>query len=61
MIIFNGAIWRQVIRLTILLSIGGRYKATSCSSAQSGINFSTRMRSETLGRISAFARYLLSL
>ena len=29
--------------------------------AQSGIEFSTRMRPETLGRISAFARYLLSL
>jgi hypothetical protein len=60
-IIFNGAIWhghsanntREQRR-----SIQGYFVRRD---AQSGIDFSTRMSPETLGRLSPFARYLLSL
>lgn len=61
LIIFNGATWhghtanntREQRR-----SIQGYFVRRD---AQSGIDFSARMNSETLGRISPFARYLLSL
>ena len=61
MIIFNGAIWHGHSANNTpeqRRSIQGYFVRRD---AQSGINFSARMRSETLGRISAFARYLLSL
>jgi len=61
LIIFNGAIWhghtanntREQRR-----SIQGYFVRRD---AQPGIDFSTRMSPETLGRITPFARYLLSL
>ena len=61
LIIFNGAIWhghtanntREQRR-----SIQGYFVRRA---AQSGIDFSSRMSPETLGRITHFARYLLSL
>ena len=61
LIIFNGAIWhghaanntREQRR-----SIQGYFVRRD---AQSGIDFSIRMSPETLGRITPFARYLLSL
>jgi Phytanoyl-CoA dioxygenase (PhyH) len=60
-IIFNGAIWHGHSANNTheqRRSIQGYFVRRD---AQSGINFSTRMRPETLGRISALARYLLSL
>jgi Phytanoyl-CoA dioxygenase (PhyH) len=60
-IIFNGAIWHGHSANSAheqRRSIQGYFLRRN---AHSGIEFSTRMRPETLGRISAFARYLLSL
>jgi hypothetical protein len=61
MTIFNGAIWhghRANHTREQRRSIQGHFVRRD---AQSGTDFSTRMRPETLRRISTFARYLLSL
>jgi ectoine hydroxylase-related dioxygenase (phytanoyl-CoA dioxygenase family) len=61
LIVFNGAIWHGHTANTTReqrRSIQGYFVRRN---AHSGIDFSTRMRSETLGRITPFARYLLSL
>jgi hypothetical protein len=61
LIIFNGAIWHgHTANKTTeeRRSIQGYFVRRN---AQSGIDFSARMEPETFGRISALARYLLSL
>jgi len=61
LIIFNGAIWHGHTANNThkqRRSIQGYFVRRE---AQSGIDFSTRMIPETLGRITPFARYLLSL